>query len=722
MAEEMEDDLEEDDADQEMIDLHEECMREFARVQTAMYQERQLCREDRRFVDIAGAQYDGILFRNFDNKPKIEFNKVSMSVMRIINEYRNNPITVDFVSKDGEDNTKLASVCDGLFRADMQASNGDLAINNGFEEAVKGGFGAIRVTEEYEDEEDPENESQRIKIEAIYDADTSVYFDLDAKNQDKSDARMCWVLYSMTREAYAEEWGEEEGDGEYSGTSMPKDIPLDRFDWYTPDFVYIAEWFRVEEVYETLQIWTNLAGEEERYWSKEFKEDPTLKRKLEAVQSVFTRKRRIPRKKVHKYLVDGSRILEDCGIIAGKYIPIIPIYGMRSFIDGVERCRGQVRMSKDPQRLYNMQTSKLAELAAYSSMAKPIVHPEQIAGWENLWAEDNVRDNPYLLLNMILGPDGTTPVASGPIAYTQPPPVPPAMAALLQFTDVAMKEILGGSQEMQAVPANTSAEAINSVFNRMDMQVYIFVSNLAIALKWAGNVWLSKARELYTQPGRKMKVLDAQNKTSTVQLMQPVTDKNKNAIYENDITEATFEVVSSVGPASTTKRQATVDTMLKLLPVVSSDPAMVKMLTSLVLLNSDAEGMDDVREYVRAELVKMGVIKPSDEEAEAMAQAAASAQPSATDQAQLAFAQSQKANADKARAQVLQVLAEVEKIQAETERTRVEALEKMQNIDQSEREHVMGILEKLGKPAELPPAQPIGGMAGAPMGPLGGQQ
>ncbi len=703
----------EDSEDQELIDLHAECMRGFTRVQTAMYEERQLCREDRRFVDIAGAQYDGLLFRNFDNKPKIELNKVSMSVMRIINEYRNNPITVDFVSKDGEDNTKLADVCDGLFRADMQASGGQLAINNGFEEAVKGGIGGFRVTHVYEDEEDPDNENQRIRIEAIYDADTSMYFDLDAKNQDKSDAKECWLLHSMTRDAYAEEWGEElneDGELDASPASMPKDLPFDGFDWFTPDVVYIAEWFRVEEVTETVQIWTNIAGEEEKYWSKEFKDDPGLKAKLEAMGSVKTRTRRIPRKKVHKYIVDGAKILEDCGIIAGKYIPIIPVYGMRSFIDSVERCRGQVRMSKDPQRLYNMQASKLAELAAFSSMSKPIFHPEQVAGFEDLWAEDTIKDNPYLLVHQMLGPDGVTPVASGPIAYTKAPEIPPAMSALLQFTDVAMKEILGANQEMQAVPANTSAEAINSVFNRMDMQVYIFVSNLAIALKWLGTVWLSMARELYTQEGRKMKTIGRQDEVSSVTLMKPVINKEGDGgtIYENDITAATFEVVSSVGPSSTTKRQATVDTLIRLLPAVSGDPAMTKMITSLILYNSEGEGIEDAKEFVRADLVKQGVMKPTDEEAKAMAEAAAQAQPSATDQAQMAFAQAQQAMADKTRAQVLQVLAEVEKIQSQTELTRVEALEKMQGIDIAEREHAMGVLGKLGGSATLPPAQPVG--------------
>jgi hypothetical protein len=43
----------------------------------------------------------------FENKPKLEVNKIALSVIRIINEYRNNRVTVDFTSKDGQPNDKL---------------------------------------------------------------------------------------------------------------------------------------------------------------------------------------------------------------------------------------------------------------------------------------------------------------------------------------------------------------------------------------------------------------------------------------------------------------------------------------------------------------------------------------------------------------------------------------------------------------------------------------
>ena len=185
-----------------LADIHTEALRDFDNIQTAMRDERIQCLEDRRFYSIAGAQWEGPLEEQFENKPRFEVNKIALSVMRIINEYRNNRITVDFVPKDGSTDVELASTCDALYRASEQDSGADEAYDNAFEEAVGGGFGAWRLRNIYVDEEDDESDEQKIVFEPIYDADSSVFFDLDAKRQDKGDATRCFVITSMTRESY----------------------------------------------------------------------------------------------------------------------------------------------------------------------------------------------------------------------------------------------------------------------------------------------------------------------------------------------------------------------------------------------------------------------------------------------------------------------------------------------------------------------------------------
>jgi hypothetical protein len=183
---------------EKLAKIHEEAVRRFGKIQSAMRDERLQCLQDRRFYSVAGAQWEGPLGQQFENKPRFEVNKIHLAVIRIINDYRNNRIGVMFNSKDGSESEKLADVCASLHRADEQDSGAEEAYDNAFEEAVGGGFGAWRLRADYENDEDEDDERQRIRIEPIFDADSSVFFDLDAKRQDKADAKFAFVLTAMT--------------------------------------------------------------------------------------------------------------------------------------------------------------------------------------------------------------------------------------------------------------------------------------------------------------------------------------------------------------------------------------------------------------------------------------------------------------------------------------------------------------------------------------------
>jgi hypothetical protein len=100
-------------------EIHTMAMRQFDKIVSAMHDERRQCLEDRRFYSIAGAQWEGALAEQFENKPKFEVNKVHLAVIRIINEYRNNRISVSFSAKPGTA-VEVADACAGLYRADQQ--------------------------------------------------------------------------------------------------------------------------------------------------------------------------------------------------------------------------------------------------------------------------------------------------------------------------------------------------------------------------------------------------------------------------------------------------------------------------------------------------------------------------------------------------------------------------------------------------------------------------
>lgn len=679
--------------DQRLAAIHEEAIRDFDAIQSAVRDERMQCLADRRFYSISGAQWEGALGDQFQNRLKFEFNKVHAAVMRIISEYRNNRITVDFISKEGEEYDELADTCDDLYRADEQDSNADEAKDNAFEEGTAGGFGAFRLRNVYEDDEDEENDKQRIRFEPIFDADSSVFFDLNAKRQDKADARRCYVLTSITPEAYEEQYGEDP-------ISIGKTVEMTEFDWFGTDAVYIAEYYRVEEKTERIRIFESLTGEEVRHSDADFANDETLEETLLATGYTETGERKIRRKKVRKYIMDGARILEDCGYIAGSCIPIVPYYGKRWFVDNIERCMGHVRLAKDPQRLKNMQISKLGEIAAVTPVSKPIFTPEQMAGVSQMWVDDPVRNYPYLLANSVRDANGN-PIQNGPVAYTKAPEIPAAIAALIQMTDVDMQDILGNQQQADKIVSNISGDAVEMIQQRVDMQSFIYMSNFAKAMRRAGEIWLSMARDVYVEKGRKMKGISAQGAMSQIELMRPIMTEGGEVEFENDLSEAKFDVAVDVGPTSDSKRQATVRAITGMMQV-TQDPETLQILSAAALMNMNGEGLSDLRDFFRKKLVRMGAVKPTDEEAQSMQAEAANAGPDPQVTYLQALATEAEAKSAKARADTVLTVAQAEKTRAQTAET-------LAGIDREDRDQLLKVADAMRQPSEQNPAptQPV---------------
>lgn len=645
--------------------IHQEALLEASRVQTAQWEERQQCLADRRFYAIAGAQWEGNLGVQFEKKLMMEVNKVGNAIDRIVGEYRKNKISIRFIPRDGSKNSELADTCASMFRADEYESGAQEAYDNAFEEAAAGGFGAIRLRADYENEEDEESERMRVWIEPIPDADNSVFFDLDARRRDKADAKRCWVLTQMSIEGYREQWGDEP-------TTWPKLIHQSWFDWSPGRRVTVAEYYVVEKVSETVHWFRSLTGEEKRYTDAELagdEDDPKARRLDEWLQATGwreVRRKKVKRQRVHKYWMSGGGVLEDCGYIAGKYIPVIPVYGKRVFIDGIERASGRVRRAKDAQRLKNMQFSKLAEIAATSSVEKPIFTPEQVAGHEWMWAEDHIHNNAYLLINAMRDQNGN-PTAIGPQAYTKPPSLPPALAALLELTEQDMKELLGGEQNVpEQIPTNTSGVAVEALQAWNELVTYVHFDNFVAAKKWLAHVWLHMARDIYIEEGRKILTVDEQGEPDSIELMRPTIDKaTGETVYEADLSRADMTVWADVGPSSSSRRASMVRTLTQMASI-TEDPESKIVLTATACANLEGEGLGDLRNWFRKKLISVGAVTPTEDEARDLAEAQAKQQPDPNAVATMALAEQAVAEAEQARAKSVLTAAQADKARADT--------------------------------------------------------
>lgn len=568
--------------------------------------------ESNRFARIPGAQWEGSTFagtnllESLDKYPKFELNKVAKEVDRIISEYRKNKITVKFRPGDERASKELAENLNKAFRADWIRSNGDAAAVNAFDDAVTGGMGAFEFCTEYEDEEDPTNKQLRVWVKPVYDTASCVFWDPNAKAYDKSDADWCGVAYTMSPEAYENEYDKR------APSSVQKIETGIWQDWFTPSAVTICRWFEVRtDNIEAIAYTNPFTQEQAIYYSDEIEE---ITDELLESGYIEVGRRKIKKRRVYCGIFDGEGWLEEPKRIAGAYIPICMQYGKRWFIDNVERVEGHVTKAMDAQRLDNLMVSMLADTATLGNEGTPIIDYEQISGLEKFWGDRNKKRPAYLPLKSVKDKQGNVIAPANVAGYTMPPQVNPALANLLSYTGAAIQEITGASN-MQNLPSNLAEDTVEAIFSRADMNSYIYMDNAAETMRYAGKVWLSMAREVY---GSSMVAMEDENGNRKFgKLTDGITDKETGRVYQlNDLSVAKYDVDVDIGESFSARRDAVRRDLMNMISLMSPDSPYYPVLMGMIVDNTDGEGVEDLQRFNRKLMIKSGIVRPEEEDAE----------------------------------------------------------------------------------------------------------
>ncbi|MOA23901.1 hypothetical protein D3C78_1445510 [compost metagenome] len=100
-------------------------------------------------------------------------------------------------------------------------------------------------------------------------------------------------------------------------------------------------------------------------------------------------------------------------------------------------------------------------------------------------------------------------------------------------------------------------------------------------------------------------------------------------------------------------------------------------------MNMEGEGLSDANDYFRQQLLRQGVVKPTEQEAQQLAEEAANAQPDPQAAYLQAAAQEAAAKAAKANADTVATIADAEKTRAETAKiiTEIDVAEQAQALE-----------------------------------------
>lgn len=643
--------------------------------------------EDMRFINVKGGMWEGFLTEDFnDERVKLQFDVVSNYLNRFLGNWASNRIGVEFKPDDGATTDDDAELLNGIYRADFRNFSGSVATDLAVDEVATCGVGAFKLATVFEDDENPENENMRIVWRPITNAYNTVFWDQSAQRIDKADARWCSTLKPFTKDSFEDAYPGKAPVSAY----QPDTLAAENGNFNTPDLVYVATRYEAIRKKESVFVYNNLQTSEVEVYTKEDHE--LIKDELKADElRTFVRERKIMRRSVEKTVFSGDEILDDTRRIVGKHIPIIPFYGYRAYVDGVEWYRGLVRPLKDAARLFNMQVSQLAENAASSGQEVPIFTREQMANTEvqNLWADKN--NQPYLVVDPATDSDGKI-ISIGPIAYSKPPQLDGSTTALLGIVPGFIQDVTGGAPQDTLDP-NASGKAIQALIKRENLTTSKITANIASAKVREGDVYQAMAEEIYTTQ-RILRTVGKDGTERSTQILKTVMDSETGKLVaSNTLRGKKFRAYSDVGPQYDSMREQTVEDLKGMLTALSSTPGgeqYTPALIAVLLNNITGVGLDPIKELNRRIMLSQGLVKPETPEEEALV--AQLQQPQEDPQRALveAAANQQNAEARSLDAGSMQKLADAEKKKAET-------IETLTGIDQDQQKIDMQLSEQRAK-------------------------
>ncbi|MHA3601104.1 portal protein [Yersinia enterocolitica] len=634
------------------------------------------------------SQWDDWLTQYTTLQYRGQFDVVRPVVRKLVAEMRQNPIDVLYRPKDGA-NPDAADTLMGMYRTDMRHNTAKISVNVAVREQVESGVGAWRIVTEYEDQ-DPTSNNQIIRREPIHSACSCVIWDSNSKQMDKSDAKHCTVIHSMSRNGW-EDFAEEH---DLDASNQPSfQSPNDWvFPWLTQDTIHIAEFYEVVEKKETAFIYQDpITGEPVSYFKRDIKDviDDLADRGM-----VKIAERQIKRRRIYKTLLSCTDIYKDKQLIAGEHIPIVPVFGEWGFVESKEVYEGVVRLTKDGQRLRNMIMSFNADIVARTPKKKPFFWPEQIAGYEHMY--DGNDDYPYYLLNRTDESSGDLPTQ--PLAYYENPEVPQANAYMLEAATNAVKEVATLGVDAEAINGGQVAfETVNQLNMRSDMETYVFQDNLATAMRRDGEIYQSIVNDIYDVP-RNVTITLEDGSEKDVQLLSEMVDlRTGQHVVMNDI-RGRFETYTDVGPSFQSMKQQNRSEIQELLTKVPPGTPEWQMLLLQYFTLLDGKGVEMMREYANKQLVTMGLKKPeTPEEIEMVQQAQQQPQEPSAEMVQAqgvlltGQADLQKAQNDQARIQV-----DAFKAQSDAQVAAARVVEILASADSTKKQDVINALKLLG--------------------------
>ena len=521
--------------------------------------------------------------REVNKRPSLTINKVGPLCALITNDMRQNMPNVSY-KPTGEKSTFEAAVAmEGIYRHIAYRSNADSLFGDAAESMVEGGIGWVRVVTEYEDDE---SFNQEILFAPVRDH-LSVYMDPDIKMKDGSDAKFGFVFDDVP---------EKEFKRQNPGVDVSASSGLGEDDWVRDGNVRVAEYYRIIEKSDELIYLVDRNGKDAKFKLSDLDGNEVLKAELEAAKARGNdfKSRKVKRLELEWYKIGGSKIIGRRKL-KGRYIPLVRVVGLERVVEGKLERKGHVRTLKDPQRIYNYNSSAQVEFGALATKTPWIVATDAVAGNEVAWNNAN-RNNAAYLTFKHKDEDGDAIPAP---QRAEPPGASPAFMEGMKIAATELEMASGQTAPQQANPMlERTPQAIAAREHKGEVVTGHFQANLALAIRHAGRIILDLIPHYYDTE-RVVKILGKDGTQSDVLIKpdaQTAYEEQKNmdevkAVLNPNVGK--YEVQSDSGANYATQRQETWDAFVQ---IASKNGDFMNEFGDLMFQAADFEMADKISE------------------------------------------------------------------------------------------------------------------------------
>jgi biotin carboxyl carrier protein len=513
--------------------------------------------------------------RLLESRPYLTINKIDAYCRQIANSQRQQRPRIKCFGVNSQSDSKMAQIITGICRHVEEQSDADAAYDNAFDFAVRMGWGYWRVTTDYVR---PDSFDQEIYIKRIENP-FMVYYDPNSNEPDGSDAEKCLITEVVSKESFKKMYPDAETDAGFT----PRGTGDSQSEWITKEDIRIAEYFYTEYKHTKLVL---LSDGTTVYADEMPKQDVML------AAGIYEVSRRVTVKKQIKWVkLTGMQVLERRDW-AGKYIPVVPVYGQQLIVDSKKKKFGLTRMAKDPQRMYNFWSTALTESVALAPKAKWLLAEGQDEGHEEEWAQANIKSMPVLRYKQTDSEGREAPLPQ----RLQPEAPPMGIVTALEGLNQDLMAVVGIYDPSMLPQGNQSGKAIQGQQQQADMTNYHYYDNLTRSIKQTGRIILDLIPTVYDRE-RVLRIIGDDGKGEIINVNERTTNEMGVEMILNDVTVGEYDVTMETGPGYNSKRQEAVDSMISMMGV---DPDLMKQAGDLVFRNMDFPGADIIADRLAA--------------------------------------------------------------------------------------------------------------------------